>query len=105
MIYTEDSISEKSRKIIAKSDNTFIEKETRKLRIFNICMLLSLFFLVIAICVLVVAGKSSQHLWIWGVLVFVMVLKANSDYSTMTDIAKVSINPEIIRKIRNAKSS
>ena len=103
MIYTEDSISENTREIITNSNEEYVERENIRHRRFNILILSLIFIMIITCCIMEIFSKSSQHIWIWPMVLFAVFLNGNQQHSARMDVAKICINPKIIDDLRNYK--
>ena len=105
MIYTPDSISEPTKEIIRKSSSEYIaarsKKNSRIMKIFSF----NIFVIVIVGCIFHVTQGSIGYIWIWPLLLLLTCVDANRKHEISMDIAKISLNPNLINEIKQSSRS
>jgi hypothetical protein len=101
MIYTEDSISEVTKNAIRMACEDVVTKKIKQRRVFNICMWTLVFIMVITSSVLSIIGRDVGWVWGWPVLLMVIIVNSNRQYEYEADVMKISINSDIMNKIKN----
>ncbi len=105
MIYTTDSISENTKDIIRKSSDEYIDELSKKNSRLIKMLSLNIFVIIIVGCVFHITQGSIGYIWIWPLLLLVTCVDANKKHEVSMDIAKISLNPSLIKEIRDSSRS
>jgi hypothetical protein len=79
-------------------------KIERHKRLFNIWMWVLVFVMVLTSSVLSIVGREVGLMWGWPFLIMVIIMNSNRQYEHRLDVMKISMNTEIIGKIKNSRA-